>query len=124
MSRFPRAPTAKRIARVLGIDADKARIIRGLMDGSTDPLTYKSADRYSRACYSRPDDELVALYAIDEVLGTCGIDGFCDQETGRRGLSYCNTGDTYAPTVLLYYPSGAFDLGCWGDVAERHPDWS
>lgn len=55
------------------------------------------------------------LRAIDRLLGMHGV----ERITGRNGfvMSYANSGDTYACTVLLF-PSGAFRVGSWGDVVE------
>ena len=74
-----------KVAEFLGIDLDKAQVVTGLMSGRIDPLSYPSAAAYNRKCYHAPEPELLALYAIDEVLGTFGVEGFCD-EAGRKEI--------------------------------------
>lgn len=53
-------------------------------------------------------------------LGTFGIEGFCD-DIGNNGISYLNTGDTYAPTILFRSNSGRFSIGDWGTIVENAP---
>lgn len=76
-----------------------------------------AAYNYERSCYNRPDFSILKLYAIDELIGTCGIEGF---RTRKGALEYCNAGDTYAATVIYY--QGRFSVGCWGDIFERDGD--
>ncbi len=103
-----RAPSVERIERVLGIDRDKALTIRALMkrDGGprTDIGAFPQTEAWVQACYHRPPWWDVALHAIDEALGTHGIEGWSepdDVSRPDRTVSYCNTGDSYAPTVAL-----------------------
>ena len=50
-----------------------------------------------RRCYNCPNDDDVTLHACAEAIGTYGVEGWSvDIYTG---VSYCNTGDTYAMTV-------------------------
>jgi hypothetical protein len=82
-----------------------------------------AASSYVNQCYHYPPAYLVALYAIDGILRTCGVEGFrCEgPEDGGytnararrfrgKSVSYCNTGDSYAPTVA--YVGGRND-GAW-----------
>lgn len=69
------------------------------------------------------------LQAIDQLLGTFGTEAirgewqngyWCDVVA-----AYCNTGDTYALTVLHvrgqgWHEQGRFIVSSWGDWAERN----
>ncbi len=117
--------TPQSVRRRLGIDIDKAREIAALANGEKEPRDYPSADHYYRSCYNEPDNEYVALYAINEVLETYGIEGWCRKNTNYRGgVSYCNTWDPYAPTVFLVtdkYGMSRFVCSDFATMAERYP---
>jgi hypothetical protein len=97
-----RLPSVNTISRRLNIDIQTAKKIRVEMENST------------RRNYH------AALEAIDELLGTHGVEGF-------NGVSYCNTGESYNTTVLYirhnksYGPCNGFSIGSWGDLVERYP---
>ncbi len=95
-------------------DADTAAKIASMIRGDTDPLTVGTrADAYARQCYHEPGRDLLILYAADELLGTCGIEGWADED-GRDGVSYCNAGDTYDATLFLV--RGRFRVSDLGTV--------
>jgi hypothetical protein len=82
-------------------DKETADKIRGMIDGDTDPRDVSErADAHARACYHDPGRDVLILYAADELLGTYGVEGW-PTNGGRDGVSYCNTGDTYAATLFL-----------------------
>lgn len=58
------------------------------------------------------------LRAIDRLLGNHGIESV-RHKNGSHAFSYSNTGDAYAPTVILF-ASGAFRVSSWGDIVERN----
>lgn len=118
-----RAPTAKRLASVLSLDTDTARKVRRLLDGTDDPCDVsKQAANWHRSCYNPPSLADAIMVAVDEVIGTYGVEGWADPDNYRNGVSYCNTGDTYAPTVCLIDDDRGLRwyLGSWGDLAERN----
>jgi hypothetical protein len=106
-----RYPTIPYLAKHLTDgDEEKAQKIRDLLKGDSDPLSYKRAADYSQQCYHKPSEELLILYAADEILETFGVEGYCQQEGEpgydvycRNGVSYCNTGDMYQNTLYLYH---------------------
>lgn len=65
------------------------------------------------------------LHAIDEILGTFGVEplGPVDMRDGPP-FEYCNTGDSYAATIIYSRESDTLRIGSWGDIAERHEEWS
>lgn len=97
-----RNPSVKTLTTYLGITEEKAKKIRSILTGPPLPTT--------------------RLEAIDEVLGTFGVEYI---QRGRNqkspAIDYCNTGDPYKPTVMKVYGlNGAyFTVGCWGDIVER-----
>ncbi len=106
--RFPTVPyLAKHLTNG---DTEKAQKIRDLLTGDADPLSYKAAALYNERCYHKPPEDLLILYAADEILETFGVEGYCPQEGERgydvycrNGVSFCNTGDLYDTTLYLYH---------------------
>ncbi len=95
-------------------DADTAEKIASMIAGDTDPREVSErADAYARACYHPPGRDLLIMYAADELLGTCGVEGWADED-GRDGVSYCNAGDTYDATLFLV--RGRFRVSDLGSV--------
>ena len=62
------------------------------------------------------------LKQVDQILNTCGVESIrLKMRDGEvRWCSYCNSGDTYNTTVLLW--NGKAWIGCWGDLAEKYED--
>jgi hypothetical protein len=118
-----RAPTVQRLQDTLGIDADKADTIRALIRGEVHPGAVWGGDAgYLRSCYHKPHMADRVLHAIDAILDTCGIEGWANPDDGgRSGVSYCNTGEAYAPTVYLItdWRGRRFGIGSWGDLVEH-----
>lgn len=104
------APTVKRILEHFpDLEPSQAGQIRAMILRKADPREVSPAcDRWVRQCFNTPRIEEQILCAIDEILGTYGIEGW-SSDTGRRGVTYCNTGDTYARTFAL--------VPDWPDVA-------
>ena len=70
----------------------------------------------------------VRMVAADELLRTFGVESIRGPRTWDRywqdtEVVYCNTGDTYAPTLLYRSRTDNFSVGTWGDIAERHNTW-
>lgn len=60
-------------------------------------------------------------------LDTFGTEGFGEPDNYRRtcpGVSYLNTGETYAKTIVFWHRSERFGLRDWGSIAEANPSWS
>jgi len=68
------------------------------------------------------------LERVDKILGTCGVEGMllgvdgedvsgtCDPSQVEWDIFYCNTGDTYALTIM--YVNGSLRIGDWGSIVE------
>lgn len=93
-------------------DKATARTILAMIKGEKDPREVsEKCDTWIRQCFHDPSHEDQVMCAVDELLGTFGVEGEADDD-GRDGYTYCNTGDTYAPTLFLDH--GTFrvtDLG-------------
>lgn len=112
-------PSVKRIASRLNIDRETAQTIRHIMDGSVDPKSFDSVDSWLRQCYNMPNTVELRMCAINEVLGTHGVEALGEM-TFPNGphYSYCNTGDTYACTVMYDHHENEFLISDWGSIAE------
>lgn len=115
-------PSIKTIETGLDIDREAARTIRGLIDGSINPETIPATAQWVRECFNRPDDDELIMHAIDAVLENFGVEGL-GADLGRfyrfaPQYCYSNTGDSYAPTVILNNETGRYSVGSWADLVE------
>lgn len=139
------APSVKTLRERLDLDETTARAIRRIMkwnpplgvrahhvanafvewlsDADVSAGAVDAANQRVRECYHPPNWTDVALHAIDAILGTYGIEGMAHPDNFRCGFSYCNTGETYNPTVLLatWSEGDQWYVCSWGDFVERHP---
>lgn len=63
------------------------------------------------------------LEVINDILGFDGVEGWATDM--QSGVQYCNTGETYDPTVIFVSTSrntGYFCTGSWGDLLEANPE--
>jgi len=108
-------PSVKRISECLSVEKAIAKQIRGIMDGSIDPLTVGTkASQYAKHCFRDPDFDTLKLWAIDELYETCGVESI---SSVYGTAEYCNAGDLYACTVFYFPSDGRFRIGCYADYA-------
>lgn len=91
-------PSVKTLSQ-LPITAEQAKLLRRIMVEADRPTRMENA-----------------LVIADEMMCTHGVEGF-------RGLSYCNTGETYNVTLMVDWRAdggGRFLVGSWGDFVERN----
>ena len=116
-------PSIRTIENGLQVCRDTARRIRGLMDGTVNPETSLAARAWLRQCYHRPSDDELVMAAIDEALGTFGVEAlegeWIDNYHQNIQAVYCNAGDAYAPTVLLCHRRLRYLVTSWGDYVEK-----
>lgn len=80
---------------------------------------YPSARSWYTGCWNEPPSYLTKLYIADEILGTCGVEGVSEGNSSRSpAFDYCNTGDSYAATLIYIHGKG-FRVTSWGDMVER-----
>ena len=114
-----RYPSVKTIETMLEVDRPTAKVIQQLMKGELDPYIFAEVRAWVRQCYHTPPDHDLQLKAIDEVLDTCGIAGLSPGDVthprSAKGdwVSYCNTGDSYAPTVAYSTANGQWYVAHW-----------
>jgi hypothetical protein len=101
--------------------------------GESDEDYLKKALAYCRKEYKRrreteychnshtASDVMLEAQRLFPDLGTFGVEGFCD-DVGNHGVSYLNSGDTYAQTIIFRSNSGRFYLGDWGSIVEAAPE--
>lgn len=133
-----RCPSVNRLCATFRIDRPQARLIRALAKAVHDRDTLRdlvnakcpATAQYAHRCYNDPFQgegwrRTMMLHAIDEILGTFGVEplGPVDMRDGPP-FEYCNTGDSYAATIIYSRESDTLRIGSWGDIAERHEEWS
>lgn len=102
-------------------DANKIRKLAKLADDREGLADYiethcPATHQYARSCFSDPYDSyrwrvVMALHAIDRALGTYGV-----EPIGER-YEYCNTGDSYAATLIYKRDTDNLFVGSWADYA-------
>ncbi len=126
LSAFPSlTPASAKLIRMFAKAADDGAKLKELVDAYA-PETAK----YVRSMHSDPYRTgiwrvTVALHAINELLGTYGVEALGPGRTGDYAppYEYLNAGDTYATTLIYSRDGDNLRVGNWGDIAERHPEW-
>jgi hypothetical protein len=114
-------PSKKTIQKYLEwLDDDQVNKVRGLMEGVLDPEEVSEATaKWVRSCYNEPSDSEKIMSAINDVIECHGVESL--SSNGDVVATYCNTGDTYKPTVMYLEKECRFRIMSWGDYAEKHP---
>lgn len=101
-------------------------IIRGRVNPADHPRRFPKLADWIRQCYHEPRRSEQSLAALDELLGTYGVEpisvegAWIDRYHGNIVASYLNTGDTYSPTLLLDHGRGRWKLTSWGEWFEAY----
>jgi len=117
-------PSIKTIAtRLSWLDSEQVKQIRGLIDGSVNPLEASSWVRnWNNRHQNEPTKIEQIINAIDEVMNTHGVESLYtgwDNYLQHPTAIYCNTGETYTPTVVYCYKTERFKIMSWGDYYEQ-----
>lgn len=95
-----------------------ASVIEGnaALKATSDYVRRMHGDPYASAMWRRT----VALHAMDQVLGTHGVEplGPVDERQGPP-YEYLNAGDTYNETMIYDRDADRVFIGSWGEVVER-----
>jgi hypothetical protein len=134
-----RAPSAKTLlSEFKQLSAADAKLIRALASTADDGEQLKklvdarvpATESYARSMHSDPYRSrlwrtTVALHAMNEVLGTYGVEGLGPPRGGDYAppYEYLNAGDTYTGTLIYDRDRDRLFVGSWGDVAEKHSEW-
>jgi hypothetical protein len=133
-----RSPAVKTLIETFQLSRADAKLIKKLTqsDNDADALAQLIENHcpathvYATQCHGNPYDShmwrvTMILHAVDRILGTHGIEGLAPE--GDRfypygpPYEYCNTGDTYATTLIYKRDTNHLFIGNWGDIAERFP---
>jgi len=88
--------------------------IRKLLDGSSSPYDFDSVKRWVNECYNTPSHYELVMEAANEVLVCFGVEAL-----GNVSAVYCNTGDTYATTLIYDLENDRYLWSAWGDFVEQ-----
>lgn len=113
MSRYPSRKTL-----VESFGEDKGVHLHRMLRSDSLCDEFESVRSWAGQCFNWPSLEDRKMYAADEILETCGVEGWCYSDI-RYGLSYCNTGDSYATTLCYDSERDRFFVSCWADARER-----
>src|SRR5579871_6680025 len=89
----------KRISLIQTFGEEKGEKLYEVLHTANAWEKYASAQAYRLQCYNEPPIADLKLYACDEILETCGIEGIAYDHDLRYGLSFCNAGDSYNTTL-------------------------
>jgi len=134
-----RAPSEKALLNAFrDLTRENAKLIRALARATDDEELLEQlvndnvpgTARYVRSMFSSPYRShmwrvTVALHAMNEIMGTYGVEALGPDVGGPNPppYEYLNSGDTYATTLVYRRSDDSLHIGSWGDVAERHPNW-
>jgi hypothetical protein len=134
-----RAPSEKTLLSTFSqLTSESAKLVRMFAKGADDGARLETlveayapaTAKYVRSMHSNPYRSsiwrvTVALHAINEIMGTYGVEGLGPPRGGDYAppYEYLNTGDTYATTLIYSRDGNNLRIGSWGDIAERHPEW-
>lgn len=117
--------TIQQIAERLKIEPEKAKLIQALLyKKNVDPCKLsKACEKWVHQCYNEPSREEKIMCAIDDIIGTHGVEAIWSIHNEFKPLfTYCNAGDPYVTTVIREHSRGRWLLACWGDLVEKRKD--
>jgi hypothetical protein len=118
-------PTREALIQEFG--DDKGVKLYDVLKSKTQPEDYPKTAAWIRACYHEPRPEEKKLRACDEILETYGTEAIessvyqVDRFHHKIVAVYCNTGDSYAATILFETERERFVITSWGDWVESSP---
>jgi hypothetical protein len=117
----------KREALILNFGEEDGNKLYEVLKGIKPPQEYRKVEAWVRQCHNEPRSEEMKLCACDEILNTCGTEAIRapDYHIDHYHLDivavYCNTGDSYAKTILFETERARFVITSWGDWIESSP---
>jgi hypothetical protein len=135
-----RSPSIKTLCATFRLTPEQAGLIKRLAKATDNADKLREiieaecpgTEAYVRSMYSDPYNShmwrvTVALHAMDRILGTYGVEGLGPLPSNFQDgppYEYLNMGDTYDTTLVYVRDTDTLRIACWGDIAERHPNWS
>lgn len=133
-----RAPSAESLMKTFRIerkDANRIRLAAKAVD-NPDALRKVIEDHFPAtqewvfSLHSSPYDSKIwrvttALNAMDEALGSSGVEGLGPPRSGDYAppYEYLNMGDPYVATLIYRRRTDTLSIGNWGAIVEAHPSW-
>jgi hypothetical protein len=117
----------EKVAGRIGISLEDANVVVDIIRLNIDILSdnrFPKTQKWYNSCYNDPSTSELKLSALNEFLGLHGVEGigvegyWVDSYYGSCVASYCNTGDTYACTILLDHIQNKWRLISYGDFVE------
>lgn len=98
---------------------DVGRIL-AIANGTGDPETVESCEKWVAQCYNRPSEAELKMSALDGILEGFGVECIRDGDSSDDDViaEYVNMGDTYEATILFDYLAGEFVITSWGGFVE------
>lgn len=105
-------------------EADRARTLQAIVEANC-PATAAYVAQCHGGYYTHMWRVTVALHAINAVLGMHGVESLGPGNAFDRPppYEYVNSGDAYGVTLIYTRKTDTLSIGCWADIAERHPSW-
>lgn len=122
-------PRVKTLMRIEGMDKDRAKLLRkilefpsrgALLDWMDENSPAFAATRsWVRQCYNVPGLSELKMSMANDIIEGCGVEyaGEVDMRDGPP-LEYVNLSDTYDCTLCRF--QGRYLVSSWGDIVERH----
>jgi len=105
--------------RIQGIEPDKAKELRELLERKRKTRDYASVQSWESHCYNPPTYLERMMRAANEIIGGYGVEYIPKGNNAKSpAIEYVNLGDTYDTTLLLI-DGDKIRVGCWGDIVER-----
>lgn len=97
------------------INMRKCASVKNLM--TLKDVTKEDAEKI-RTVWQTVKSRREAREQIDRILQTFGVEYLGQHKRNGEHVYYCNSGDTYAPTIIF---SGLrMFVSCWGDLVEKN----
>jgi len=121
-----KSPSIEKLMKAFSLDKETAEKIKGVLTGKVDLMTVEQARRRQEQAYHSHDAYVLALEAVDELIGGYGVEYVAHRSDGyvkwdQYGFYYINFGDAYDTTLLVSAHGQNWVIGSWGDRVEANP---
>jgi hypothetical protein len=124
-SRLNLTPEQAKLVRAIGHAADDEEILSSLVAAHAGQVHGELMRSPGNPYHSHLWRVTIALRAMDEILGTHGVEALGPGSGPGYAppYEYLNTGDSYGTTLIYRRKTDTITIGDWGSIAERHPSW-
>ena len=120
-----RCPSKKRLVETFRITDSEANQIRALCVAVDDRVAFEEHveknypeffRRDNSSYYGKGNRVYILMQLCDKILSTHGVEHrYCN---GKMVATYCNTGDSYAATLMQNVGADNLYIGSWATMAE------